>query len=68
MRKLSFIFIILSSISCNHPIEITANPDDHTATSGTLGSAKSQTNLPPVTVDSLIITDTTEVADSLNNK
>jgi hypothetical protein len=38
--------LMISCIACNRPINITANPDDHTNTSGTLGSSKMTTELP----------------------
>jgi len=44
MKTLLVLCIILTS--CKGPIKITANPDDHTNTSGTLGSAKMTTELP----------------------
>lgn len=34
-------------LACKSPISITANPDDQTNTSGTLGSAKMTTQMPP---------------------
>jgi hypothetical protein len=43
--------------SCKGPINITANPDDHTNTSGTLGSAR-MTNELPRKSDNMKIPDT----------
>jgi len=48
MKKLlPGIILLLVVGGCKSPISITANPDDQTATSGTAGSAKMTTQLPP---------------------
>jgi hypothetical protein len=48
MKKLlPGIILLLIISSCKSPISITANPDDQTSTSGTAGSAKMTTQLPP---------------------
>jgi hypothetical protein len=55
---ISAAFVVgLLLISCSHPINITANPDDHTTTSGTLGSAR-MTNELPRKSDNMKIPDT----------
>jgi len=58
MKKLLLISSIIATIvSCRGPINITANPDDHTNTSGTLGSAR-MTNELPRKSDNMKIPDT----------
>jgi len=52
--------------SCESPVHITANPDDQTSSSGTAGSAKMTTQLPPKPdnmklPDSLKLPDTAKV-------
>ena len=39
--------VILCMAYCKSPMPITANPDDQTNASGTLGSAKMTSQLPP---------------------
>jgi hypothetical protein len=39
--------VVLCMAYCKSPMPITANPDDQTNASGTLGSAKMTTQLPP---------------------
>lgn len=52
MKRLIFLLMFLAGTTyCGRPVRITANPDDHTATSGTLGSARSTNQLPPKPVD-----------------
>ena len=48
-QKSSYILglIVLYMTYCKSPMHITANPDDQTNASGTLGSAKMTTQLPP---------------------
>ncbi|RYG04838.1 MAG: hypothetical protein EOO02_05190 [Chitinophagaceae bacterium] len=57
MKRLLTLVVVIFAISCSHPINITANPDDHTNTSGTLGSAKMTTELPKKS-DNMKIPDT----------
>jgi hypothetical protein len=48
MKRVTFILGLFAGIiSCNSPMPITANPDDHTNASGTGGSAKMTNQLPP---------------------
>ncbi|WEK34937.1 MAG: hypothetical protein P0Y53_20810 [Candidatus Pseudobacter hemicellulosilyticus] len=62
MKKLlPAIVLFISVIACNSPMTITANPDDQTATSGTAGSAKMTTQLPPKP-------DNRKIPDSLRTK
>jgi hypothetical protein len=59
MKRLIPCGLLAIGIACHSPMPITANPDDHTATSGTAGSAKMTNELPrkpdnvPVKKDSL---------------
>jgi hypothetical protein len=39
--------VFLCLLACKSPMPITANPDDQTNASGTLGSAKMTNQLPP---------------------
>lgn len=58
MRKLACVFtIVIVAASCQ-PMTITANPDDRTATSGTLGSMKANNRLPTPLPDTSIVIDT----------
>jgi len=59
MKTILALCIIL--ISCKGPVNITANPDDHTNTSGTLGSAKMTTELPKKS-------DNMKIPDSISSK
>ncbi|RYY30083.1 MAG: hypothetical protein EOO04_05695 [Chitinophagaceae bacterium] len=53
--------------SCSEPINITANPDDHTTTSGTINSGR-MTNELPRKSDNMKIPDTIAPArDTLRN-
>ena len=55
----AFCIIVLAvgMTSCKGPVNITANPDDHTSTSGTIGSGK-MTNELPKKSDNMKIPDT----------
>ncbi|MHA4846979.1 hypothetical protein ACX0G7_22615 [Flavitalea antarctica] len=60
------IVLALGIASYKGPINITANPDDHTSTSGTIGSGK-MTNELPKKSDNMKIPDTISRArDTLN--
>ncbi len=62
MKKLFALLLLISAFACNGPMQVTGNPDDHSATSGTLGSAKAENQLPDETRD------TTARADTINHK
>jgi hypothetical protein len=48
MKKLLVIGLVACTVwGCKEPMQITANPSDHTNASGTLGSAKMTTEMPP---------------------
>lgn len=47
----TLLILIISTAACNGPMNVTSHPDEHTATSGTLGSAKSENELPNETKD-----------------
>jgi hypothetical protein len=65
MKKLlSGIILLLVVGSCKSPIAITANPDDQTATSGTAGSARMTTQLPPKR-DNIKLPDTLKMKDTM---
>ncbi|HYH02848.1 MAG TPA: hypothetical protein VEC37_07085 [Bacillota bacterium] len=61
MKRFNYIIYLVFAaviiISCKEPLNITANPDDHTNASGTLGSAK-MTNQLPAKSDNMKIPDT----------
>ncbi|HTE26706.1 hypothetical protein [Flavitalea sp.] len=58
MKSLLFLAaLVLTIAGCKGPINITGNPDDHTNTSGTLGSAR-MTNELPRKSDNMKIPDT----------
>jgi hypothetical protein len=60
MKKVMPLIILLFLFAgCNGPLTVTGNPDDHTSTSGTLGSAKFTNRLPEGTGD------TTRTPDSI---
>ncbi len=46
MKQLFGLLMLIFAFACHEPLQVTANPDDHSATSGTLGSAKSENQLP----------------------
>ncbi len=48
---------VVIACSCNEPMNITANPDDHTTTSGTINSGR-MTNELPRKSDNMKIPDT----------
>lgn len=54
--------ILFFATACSDNMSITANPDNHTATSGTLGSAKHTNQLPPASRDSLGHIDTSRIS------
>jgi len=58
MKKLFTLLILIFAFSCNEPMQVTGHPDDRAATSGTLGSAKAENQLPNVTGDSANHADT----------
>ncbi len=60
MKKLFALFMLLFSLACNEPMQVTGHPDERAATSGTLGSAKAENELPNETRD------TTNRADSVS--
>lgn len=53
--KKSFCFLIALAVvaSCSEPLQVTANPDKTSATSGTLGSVKASDGVIPLPADSL---------------
>jgi hypothetical protein len=57
MKRPIIVALFIMIVSCKGPINVTANPDDHTNTSGTLGSAKMTTELPKKS-DNMKIPDT----------
>ncbi len=58
MKKLNTLLILIFAFSCNEPMQVTGHPDDRAATSGTLGSAKAENQLPNRTSDSASHADT----------
>lgn len=58
MKKLFTLLMLLFAFSCNEPMQVTAHPNDRAATSGTLGSAKAENQLPNSTSDSANHADT----------
>lgn len=62
MKKLFTLLMLIFAFACNEPMQVTAHPDTHSATSGTLGSAKSENELPNATRD------TTNRVDSANHR
>lgn len=46
MRKAIFVLAIASLAACNEPLNVTGKTDPQATTSGTLGSAKAQNQLP----------------------
>jgi len=58
MKKLLALSLLLFAISCNEPAQVTTRSDQHTATSGTLGSENAENRLPNATRDSTTRTDT----------
>ncbi len=62
MKNIFALLILLFAIACNEPMQLTSNPDDHSATSGTLGSANAENQLPDETRD------TTTREDSIIHK
>ncbi len=59
MKKLLALLMLIFAFACNEPMQITGNPDDHSATSGTLGSANAENQLPKETRDTTTRADTT---------
>ncbi|WP_207497141.1 hypothetical protein [Aridibaculum aurantiacum] len=53
MKTLIYILFIICLAACGRPIDVTSRPNAHTATSGTLGSAKFNNQLPAGTMDTL---------------
>lgn len=62
MKKLLTFLMLLFVFACNEPMQVTAHPDAHSSTSGTLGSAKAENELPNATRD------TTNRLDSANHR
>lgn len=58
MKKLFTLLIAFFVFSCNGPMQVTGHPDDRAATSGTLGSAKAENQLPNQTRDTVSRADT----------
>ena len=52
-RSILYAFMVIYVFACSQPMEITSRPNKHTATSGTLGSAKFNNELPEGTADTL---------------
>ena len=60
MKRPFFLIAAIAAVvifSCSEPINITANPDDHTTTSGTINSGR-MTNELPRKSDNMKIPDT----------
>ena len=51
MKGLISFLILMFIAACNEPMQVTSNPDDRSATGGTLGSANSENQLPNETRD-----------------
>jgi hypothetical protein len=51
MKNMIALLILISAIACNEPMQVTSNPDDRAATSGTLGSANAENQIPNETRD-----------------
>ena len=62
LKETFSILVLILAFGCNEPMQVTGNPDDHSATSGTLGSANSENQLPGQTID------TTGRRDTVNNQ
>lgn len=58
MGKPFTLLMLIFAFACNEPMQVTSNPDDHSSTSGTLGSAKSENQLPNATRDTATLADT----------
>lgn len=58
MKNIFALFTLILSVACNEPMQVTSNPDDHSATSGTLGSANAENQLPNETRDTATRIDT----------
>lgn len=59
MKKVIFLlFGLVIFSSCSQPVRVTANPDNTSATSGTLGSVKASDGVVPLPMDSLPVKDT----------
>lgn len=58
MKKLFALLMLIFALACSEPMQVTAHPDDHSATSGTLGSAKAENQLPKQTLDTASHADT----------
>lgn len=58
MGKPFILLMLIFAFACSEPMQVTSNPDDHSATSGTLGSAKSENQLPNATRDTATQADT----------
>lgn len=58
MKKLFTLPMVIFAFSCNGPMQVTGRPDDRAATSGTLGSAKAENQLPNETRDTVSHADT----------
>ena len=51
MKNIIGCLILISAIACSEPLNVTSNPDDRSATGGTLGSANAENQLPNETRD-----------------
>ncbi len=58
MKNIFSLLILIAAVACNEPMQVTSNPNDQSATSGTLGSAKAENQLPNETRDTATRIDT----------
>lgn len=59
MKELFALLMLILAFGCSEPMQITAHPDDRSATSGTLGSAKAENQLPNESHNTTTRADTT---------
>lgn len=58
MKRLFSLLLLIIAFSCNEPMQVTAHPDERAATSGTLGSANAENQIPNETRDTTKRADT----------
>ena len=61
MKQQTLVLLTCLTIACNHPMRVTTIPDRQNQTSGTLGSAKVQNEIPRPPDTARIKTDTLKI-------
>jgi hypothetical protein len=61
MKAITYTLLLTIIAACKSPMPVTGNPDDHTSTSGTAGSAKMTNELPKKSQNVVVKPDSSKI-------